>query len=92
MFSRVYEAGSKCFDPASFYHITLDIFLCLQFLGYSEKFVVPLLSKTADEWLLEKLIDGNMKFLSQHTCAMANIPAMVLHPDHIAYMIQANGI
>lgn len=34
MFSRVYEAG-LFFYPASFYHITLDIFLCLKFLGYS---------------------------------------------------------
>lgn len=33
-----------------------------------------------------------MQFLAQDTSAMADIPTMVLHPYHIAYMVETNGI
>ena len=33
-----------------------------------------------------------MQFLAQDTSTMANIPTVVLHPHHIAYLVEADGI
>ena len=88
MFSRVYEAGSKCFDPASFYHITLDIFLCLQFLGYSEKFVVPLLSETFYKRLLQEFVHTNTFATTLYHCMATHIPLMEIDRYKVAHLAQ----
>ena len=33
-----------------------------------------------------------MQFLSQNACAMTDIPTVVLHSNHIAYLIEADRI
>ena len=92
MFSRVYEAGSKCFDPASFYHITLDIFLCLKFLGYRKKFVVPLLSEALDKRLLQEYVYADTLATALYHCVTTDVPLVEIDRYKVAHLAQTSRV
>ena len=73
-------------------HIHLARRLLLPLLGYEAELVVPRLSETADERFFKKLIDRQMELLAQDTSTMADIPTMIFHADHVAYLVEANRI
>ena len=91
MFSRVYEAG-LFFYPASFYHIALNIFLCLQFLGYRQEFVVPLLSETLDERLLQEFVYADTLATALYHCVTTDVPLVEIDRYKVAHLTQTRRI
>lgn len=80
------------FYPASFYHIILDIFLCLKFLGYRKKFVVPLLSETLDERLLQEFVNANALATTFYHGVAAHIPLVEIDRHKVAHLTQTSRI
>ena len=58
---------------------SLFVLLFLPLSGNLLKSLVPVLSETADQRFLQKLIDREFLFLTQYLCGFADTPAIVIN-------------
>ena len=72
--------------PVCIGRILVQIACFLQFFGSQVAFIPPFLSESADEWLFQELIHGNLQFLSQFSCRLTDVPAMHVDGSHAAYV------
>ena len=64
-----------------------------QLLGHETQLIVPFLTEAADEWVLEKLVDADVLFLSFAHGSLADIPTMLVDAyEPIAECLFADGV
>lgn len=69
-----------------------DYVLFLQFAYCQFQFVIPFLAKTADQRLLEALVDGKSQSLTFYDSRTAYVPSVVIDPPVWSKFLDTNGV